>query len=212
MTALIVTGGEGPSPDFLARVAATADYIIAADSGLDSALAAGISPHLVLGDFDSLSDRTLLSDLKTAQIIEYEAAKDATDTELAIYEAEHRGYANIVLCGGGGGRLDHLIAILELFKRNPRPSEWYTIAESIHIIPQKCTAEFIVSPGDIISVFHLNAHSSHMMSSGLKWPLKGLDWGRGQFGISNVAISASIAITAGTSDLIAILPSGVRRA
>lgn len=212
MTALIVTGGEGPSPDFLARAAATADYIIAADSGLDSALAAKVVPQLALGDFDSLSDRSLLGNLKNTTIMEYETAKDDTDTELAIHEAARRGYDHIVLCGGGGGRLDHLIAIFELFKRRLRPAEWYTNAESIHLIPSDSAAEFPVLPGDAISVFHLGTTSSRMESKGLQWPLSGLSWETGQFGISNIALLSSVTIKAGTADLLVILPQGIRRA
>ncbi len=212
MTALIVTGGEGPPPDFLVVLARSADFIIAADSGLDAALAAGIAPHLALGDFDSLSDRRLLAGLGTAEILEYRRDKDDTDTELALSEAARRGYETILLCGAGGGRLDHLMAILDLFKRRLRPREWYTNAESVHLITQGSVAKFCVLPGDAISIFHLGEDSILMGSSGLKWKLQGLSWKPGQFGISNVAVDSTVMIKAGTSDLLAVLPRGIRRA
>jgi thiamine pyrophosphokinase len=40
----------------LPLIAAAADYIIAADGGATSLAVAGIVPHLLIGDLDSLSD------------------------------------------------------------------------------------------------------------------------------------------------------------
>lgn len=211
MTALIATGGEGPSPQFLADLASSADIFIAADSGLDAALEAGISPDLVLGDFDSLSDRRLLTELRNAQIMQFESAKDDTDTELALDEAARRGFDRILLCGAGGGRLDHLMGILELYKRLVRPAEWYTKAESIHLVAQESIARFRLSVGDLVSVFPLGSPSSGMYSEGLKWPLAGLEWGPGKFGISNIAQKTQVSIKAGTVDLLVVLPAATRR-
>jgi len=50
-----------------------------------------------------------------------------------------------------------------------------------------------------------------MASTGLKWPLKGLVWEKGGFGISNVASGDGLSISAGTSSLVVILPGGRER-
>lgn len=211
MTALIVTGGEGPPPEFLAGLGAKADIVIAADSGLDAALAAGISPELVLGDFDSISDKKLLAGFQDSAIIEYQSDKDDTDTELALREAARRGFDRIVLSGGGGGRLDHLMGILELFRRSLRPCEWHTGRESVHLVTSESSAEFRLRPGDTVSVFPLGSPSFGMGSSGLKWPLAGLAWDSGKYGISNLAIESDIAVKAGSADLLVVLPSLTER-
>jgi len=51
---LLVIGGDGPPPGILARLAADAGFTVAADSGLDGCIAAGVVPDLVVGDMDSL--------------------------------------------------------------------------------------------------------------------------------------------------------------
>jgi len=214
MRALIFTGGEGPAPDFARRLAGAADFIIAADSGLVAARAAGILPDLAVGDFDSLPDHGLLAAMPREAVLEYPTDKDDTDTELAIRIAAERGADWIAIAGGGGGRLDHLLGVFSLFARRPglAPREWHTGAESAYAISAGETVRFSAMPGDIVSVFPINGDgSSGMASAGLKWPLKGLVWAKGCFGISNVALGDRLSISAGTSNLVVILPGGRER-
>ena len=214
MKALIFTGGEGPAPAFARRLAAAADLVIAADSGLAAAQAAGILPDLAVGDFDSLPDRSALAAMPEGSVLEYPAEKDDTDTELALRAAEERGADWIAIAGGGGGRLDHLLGVFSLFSRRsgPAPREWHTGAESAYAIAAGETARFGAMPGDIVSVFPAGLEgSSGMASEGLKWPLEGLVWDKGYFGISNMALGSSLGISAGASGLVVILPIGRER-
>lgn len=214
MKALIFTGGEGPAPAFARGLAAAADFVIAADSGFVAARAAGILPDLAVGDFDSLPDRGALAAMPEGSVLEYPADKDDTDTELAIHIAAERGADWIAIAGGGGGRLDHLLGVFSLFARSTRPAprEWHTGSESAYAIAEGESARFSAIPGDIVSVFPAGCDgSSGMASDGLKWPLKGLVWDRGCFGISNVATGNSLGISAGTSGLVVILPGGRER-
>ena len=50
-----------------------------------------------------------------------------------------------------------------------------------------------------------------MASESLKWPLEGLVWEKGGFGISNVATGTGMSISAGASGLVVILPGGRER-
>ena len=59
MRALIVLGGDLPSPMLLKRCASCAELTIAADRGLEAFEAAGVLPDLLLGDMDSVSAGTL---------------------------------------------------------------------------------------------------------------------------------------------------------
>lgn len=214
MKALIFTGGEGPAPEFARRLADAADFVIAADSGLVAALAAGILPDLAVGDFDSLPDRGALAAMPPGTVFEYPTDKDDTDTELAIRIAAERGADWIGIAGGGGGRLDHLLGVFSLFARRPglAPRAWHTGAESAYAIAAGETARFGALPGDIVSVFPAGCGgSSGMASEGLKWPLEGLVWEKGGFGISNVATGAGLSISAGANGLVVILPGGRER-
>lgn len=84
-------------------------YLIAADSGFSLLKLMGITPDLLLGDFDSLTDK-LPTD---CEILTASAEKDDTDTMLAIKTALSRGYRDITIAGSVGGRLDHTVANIQ---------------------------------------------------------------------------------------------------
>jgi thiamine pyrophosphokinase len=209
--ALIITGGESPPAEFLKHLAVSSDIVIAADSGYDTALAADIDPDLVVGDFDSLSDRELLSIIPAGKVLSYPRDKDDTDTEIAIDAARKRGAAYLVLAGGGGGRLDHLVGILRLFERTQPPREWHTRRESSFSLAAGETASFSTSPGSLVSVFPLgDGPCQGMESQGLQWQLKGLVWKRGYYGISNKSLGSIMKISAGSTPLLVMLPLGCK--
>lgn len=83
-------------------------YIIAADGGIDKLKALGISPDLIVGDFDSSSYRP-----SGHNVISFPTKKDDTDTVIAIKEAIKRGFDTVVISGGMGGCLDHTVANLQ---------------------------------------------------------------------------------------------------
>lgn len=94
------------SPVFSGFEKLDGDYIIAADSGLTHALAAGVRPDLLIGDFDSLTG-TVDESIKT---IKAPVIKDDTDTMLAVKYALAKGFSRFLLLGATGGRLDHQTA------------------------------------------------------------------------------------------------------
>lgn len=209
MNALIITGGESPPAKFLSVLALSADLVLAADSGFDTALAAGIDPGLVVGDFDSLSDRGLLYGLPAARVLGYSRDKDETDTEIAIREARKRGATALAIAGGGGGRLDHLVAILRLFERGDPPREWHTQRESSFFLAAGAMAGFSAAAGSLVSVFPLGGEICEGMESrGLRWPLEGLVWKRGDFGVSNRSLGPTFELRAGSTPLLVMLPLG----
>src|SRR5262249_28983478 len=108
-TALVFAGGDAPAPDALP--AYDADVVIAADSGLDHALALGVHVDLVVGDLDSVTAAGL--DAATAAgtaVQRHPTDKDATDLELALDAALERGASVVQVVGVGGGRFDHFLA------------------------------------------------------------------------------------------------------
>ncbi len=84
------------------------DTIWAADGGYRHCLAAGLTPSLLLGDFDSLE--ALPDGIETHT---FPVEKDDTDTMLAIKTGLDAGYRVFHLYGGTGGRLDHTLANLQ---------------------------------------------------------------------------------------------------
>ena len=79
--------------------------IIAADAGYLNCRAAGLTPHLILGDFDSMDVPE--TDLPIQRL---PVEKDDTDTMAAVKVALNHGCKAIHICGGTGGkRLDHTL-------------------------------------------------------------------------------------------------------
>lgn len=82
------------------------DFIICADASCGITEAHGLSPDLIIGDFDSGSR----PENEPCEIVEYPSEKDDTDTMLCLKAAIERGFSEIVIVGGVGGRLDHTLA------------------------------------------------------------------------------------------------------
>jgi len=84
------------------------DLVIAADRGLAVLCSAGITPHLTVGDFDSLGEIPQVENLAV-----YPCEKDDTDMMLACKAGLERGFRDYRLYGGIGGRLDHTLANIQ---------------------------------------------------------------------------------------------------
>jgi len=85
------------------------DIVIAADGGLKYLEKAGVTPDVILGDFDSLGFKP-----EGANVISYCPEKDDTDTMLAVKLGIEKGFKEFIIYGALGGRLDHTIANLTI--------------------------------------------------------------------------------------------------
>jgi len=212
MLGIIFTGGLGPSAQVIQKLLSAEmqkAVIIAADSGLIAAEKAGIKPHWIIGDMDSLGDELRLAAYPQDSIIRHARDKDYTDTELAFTLALEKGCDDIWIVGGGGGRIDHLFGIRSMFERELFPCRWITDAEDIHCIDAgtaNCKISLCLEKNALVSVFPLGLGAWEAKSNGLKWPLSGFPWDRGFFGLSNVAVNGEISIIAETGRFMIILP------
>jgi thiamine pyrophosphokinase len=199
---LLVIGGTGPSPLLLKECARSARFVVAADSGLDSCVAAGVVPDLVVGDMDSLSDPSLLNGFAADRILLFPRDKDETDTEIGLRTLHERGWAAVTIAGGAGGRIDHLLGVAGLFERDRPPVRWITGSEDLTLVSGE--AEFLGWAGSTVSVFPVGDRAAGLHSEGLKWPLDGLELRRGFCGISNVAETDRILVRVGFGKLLVV--------
>jgi len=113
-----VVVGASPTTDsaFIKPILKQADYIICADGGWNHVYRTGVSPHLIVGDFDSSCDIIP----KETESISLPTHKDDTDMLAAIRKGLGLGYRQFQIYGGLGGRLDHTIANIQclLFLHN----------------------------------------------------------------------------------------------
>ena len=102
----IISGGEYASMPDIEK----AKVVVACDKGYEYALAAGINPGVIVGDFDSYSGK-LPSGVETIRL---PIEKDDTDTVSAVKLAIGRGAKIIYMyCAEGGRRPEHFIGNLQ---------------------------------------------------------------------------------------------------
>ena len=92
------------------------DFAIYCDSGLKHMKELGLSPSLLVGDWDSCDNPHL--DVET---ITLPVAKDDTDTVYAVKEGMKRGFKDFLIVGAIGARLDHTLVnayILTMLENN----------------------------------------------------------------------------------------------
>ncbi|MDY7076982.1 MAG: thiamine diphosphokinase [Chloroflexota bacterium] len=177
MRTIIFANGEFPDPQNARDLLCPDDLIIAANGGTRHALAAGVFPHVVIGDLDSLSpDERAHVEAEGSQIIRFSSRKDETDLELALLHAAREGATEIVVLAALGGRLDQTIANLlllslpELKECDVRIVSGHQMAFLIH--GGQNTTLIEGSPGDIVSLIPLGGNAVGVMAEGLEWSLQ----------------------------------------
>ena len=146
------------------------EYTIAADAGLRTCRQVGLTPDLLLGDFDSLGQVPDFPNLYQVPV-----EKDDTDTVLAARVGLRKGCREFHIYGATGGkRLDHTLANLQmlLLLRRQGARAWlyddafvYTALENESItIPR--TVEW-----GLLSVFCLGADAHGIDLEGVQYPL-----------------------------------------
>ena len=101
---VIVGGADINNYEYIKTRITENDYVVFCDSGLKHMKELGVTPSLIVGDFDSYNNPNL--DVET---IVLPCEKDDTDTVFAVKEAINRGYDEFLLIGVIGARLDHTL-------------------------------------------------------------------------------------------------------
>lgn len=196
MRAIIFANGSFTHPPELQP----GDLLIAADGGARHCLALGLTPQLVIGDFDSLDDDQLRRLRQAgAELIQYPTHKDYTDLELALSHARQRGARQILVLAALGGRWDQTLANVLL----PAAREYIGLdirlidgTQEIGLIHPRQRLEIHGQPGDLLSLIPLLGDTYGIITSGLEYPLQNetLYFGSTR-GVSNVLVNPSAWVT-----------------
>ena len=84
-------------------------YIICADRGVVYAKQLGITPDLIVGDFDSLG----FVPEEDCDVLAFKPEKDDTDLMIAVKQALSKGKKHLRIYAALGGRLDHTFASIQ---------------------------------------------------------------------------------------------------
>ena len=112
MRAFIYTGGT-VFAEYVIEKPEKGDLVIAADAGYLTARRLGITPDVVLGDFDTLGEENIPDGVECLRV---PREKDDTDTQLAVKVAIERGAEEITIVGGMSGRIDHTLSTLAILE------------------------------------------------------------------------------------------------
>ncbi len=219
---IIFANGDLPDLEAARRIIQPDDTIIAADGGTRHALALGLTPSIVVGDLDSLTDDIRKKIAATgARIISYPRDKNETDLELALRCALDSGCHAIVIIAALGSRLDQALANLSLLtvpalaEADVRLDDG--VEEAFFVRNQ---AEVRGSPGDLVSLIPWGAPVTGVVTAGLKWPLSGEtlypDKTRGVSNemlgdVASVSIDAGLLLCIHSRPLLNLQPSTKRR-
>jgi thiamine pyrophosphokinase len=199
-TVVVLAGGPDPPP----RVSLPAGVtVIAADSGAEL----GSRIDFAVGDFDSISVETLVG---VERVERHPAAKDASDLELALEAALRFEPGRIVVFGGAGGRLDHLLGGLLLLAADAY-AEVEVDAQfggaAVHVVRgERLLAGEL---GELVSLFAVHGPASGVVTEGLMYPLRGerLEPGSTR-GLSNVFAASEARVRVERGVVLAVRPSG----
>lgn len=177
VVALIVADGEVPDRPAVERLLGGAPaLVIAADGGALKAEALGFPAQVVVGDADSLAPAQI-EELRAsgAEVVIHSAAKDESDTELALNEALNRGATRVVVIGAfGGKRLEHTLANILLLASERMAGRDICLADgtsTLRVMHDGETLEIVGEPTDYVSLLALTLQVSGVTTAGLRYAL-----------------------------------------
>lgn len=176
------------------------DLIIAADGGALHCRKLGISPSVVIGDFDSLEPADLAAlQANGSQLIRYPSHKDETDLELAFEYARKHGCQEILLIAALGARWDMSIANLLLAAHPAYEGIQVRLVDhhqELLLIHSGESLNLHGHPGDTLSLIPLNNRAQGITTQGLEYTLsdEDLEFGSPR-GVSNVFTAENATIS-----------------
>lgn len=212
-TVVVLAGGDRVDVAVAAHLPAEA-LVIAADSGLELAAPLGLAVGRVVGDLDSV-DPDVLAEARAAGIPvdEYPQDKDRTDLAIALDTALAHAPDRIVVVGGHGGRLDHLLGNAALMASSAYEDvEVVALMGTARVTVLRGRPEPVATPltgrvGELISLLPFHGEVAGVTTRGLRFPLEDAALPAGSsLGVSNefAAPHASVALRSGV--LLAVQP------
>ena len=154
--------------DRLAAPVAADDYLLAADGGLCHFEKLNLTPHGIIGDFDSLGYVPA-----GAQVFPVE--KDDTDAMLAARKGLELGYREFIFYGAlDGPRLDHTLANFQTlqFLADHGATAYLVGNDYIVTVIREETVEFPAKAAGVLSLFCLGPDAEGVTLENLYYPLQ----------------------------------------
>ena len=199
---LLIVGGADFSEELFKEVYDNEIPVIAADGGVNFLTEKNISPELVIGDLDSVSEQKI-HNIEPEKIIRI-SEQNSTDLEKVLFNTQSPLTIGI---GFLGAQIDHELAALSaLVKFSHKKIIFIGEHDIVFLVPPSFSLRSF--NGMRVSLYPLDEVKVH--SDGLKWATDGLTMKpTGQLGTSNKAIGKSIHLAPDKPNLLLILPKTV---
>lgn len=189
------------------------DYVIAVDGGLGYAELLGLEPDLIIGDFDSVSEKEAaaveaLEQQLPERVMRLPGEKDDTDMLAALKRGLAEGYRDFRIYAGMGGRFDHTFANIQclLFLKNQGATGYLVDGTGMMLVIKNEAVHFQKNVEGILSLFSLVEETRGVTIEGMKYPLENAVI-RNDFpiGISNLFIGEEAVISVEAGSLVCMI-------
>ncbi|MEZ4703878.1 MAG: thiamine diphosphokinase [Bdellovibrionota bacterium] len=204
MKALLVLDGNVPSREKILELESQSDVLIAADGAANALCNLHIEPDLVIGDFDSLDQKTRRT-FSSAEFL-HRSGQDDTDFEKALAHLKEMGARDVVVVGAVGKRMDHSLAHFFLSWRfvSSMRIRFYDDQTWNFLLPQG-TWHFSVRPSTTMSLIPMAPMEVSLF--GFEYNLEKKSTPLGYAGVSNVVRENPCTIVVGDPGGMAIFLS-----
>ncbi len=210
---VIVSGGN-IQKDFALSFLKEHSYeeLIAVDNGLRFLYENEITPTRIVGDFDTIDPEivTWYREHTGIEIRAFNPVKDATDTQIAVELALEVGSSSIVILGGTGSRLDHVLGNIQTLMLPLRAQVECVLMDAnnrIRLIDKPISLQKQQQFGQYVSLVPLTTEVNGVTLEGFRYPLQDFTFKSTEsagLGVSNeiTADEAQIHLTEGVMILI----------
>jgi len=172
----IFLNGNYDQKEFYINQIKKQDILISVDGGTDFLFKIKKLPDMLIGDLDSIGQKSLSWVKKNGiKILRYPEDKDYSDFELALKEAISLRPDKITVFGGFGKRRDHEYSSLMVASKYSQKMQISLEDKSCSLFFAREGAKNIIpcKKGDTVSLIPFSYSVKKITSHGLKWVLKG---------------------------------------
>ncbi|NLP10541.1 thiamine diphosphokinase [bacterium] len=190
--ALIIANGELPDPKLWSDLLQHNPLLVAADGGAERLTAHGLTPHVVIGDLDSLSSADALR-MSGARIIRV-TDQETTDLEKALDFLLQAGTERVTVLAATGLRSDHTLANFSILLKYHRRMDirFRDAFSEISVVEGERTLALV--PGTLVSLIPMEPCIG-VTTVGLQWNLRQESLAPGvRESISNRVVSSPVVI------------------
>lgn len=195
---VILCDGSFPKHKVPLSYLKNAEQIICCDGAADKLIEYGMTPDYIVGDIDSVSEKTKID---FADRLVYIDDQETNDQTKAVEFAVKNGAKNVVILGATGKREDHTIGNISLLLNYACKLDVISVSNSGIFKPALKSQTFHSFKGQQVSIFSVGTPVA-ITSANLKFPLSKTVLNSWWMGTLNECLSHSFSLEFNSGQLI----------